>query len=76
MFEVCDMTGEEAEAMVFVKAFKALKKKQRYMVLREILKDAKLRRDMGDAVLIESRREEDEREFEEFVEEERGRRGR
>ena len=70
------MTDEEAEVFVFVKAFRGLKKRQRERVLYEILTDKRLRQDLMDAFLIEERRQEPERDFEEFLREEERRRGR
>ncbi len=50
------MTQIEATAEVFWTALKALPRKERQAVLRRVVRDEKLRRDLMDMALIESRR--------------------
>ena len=52
------MTSTEATAEVFWTALKALPRKEQQAVLRHVVRDEKLRRDLLDLALIEERRAE------------------
>jgi len=52
------MTSTEATAEVFWTALKALPRKEQQAVLRHVVQDEKLRRDLLDLALIEERRAE------------------
>ena len=52
------MIAIEATAEVFLTALRALPRKQQQAVLRRVLQDEKLRRDMLDLAMIEERRAE------------------
>jgi hypothetical protein len=55
------MTTSEATAAVFWTALKALPRREQQAVLRRVVQDEKLRRDMLDLALIEERRAEPSR---------------
>ena len=61
------MTQTEATAEVFWTALKALPLKEQQAVLRRVLRDNKLRHDLMDLALIESRRAEPTRPLREYV---------
>jgi hypothetical protein len=67
------MTSIEATAEVFWTALKALPRKEQQAVLRRVLRDEKLRRDMMDLALIEERRAEPARPLREALRDSRRR---
>jgi hypothetical protein len=67
------MTKNEATAEVFWTAFKVLPRKDQQTVLRRVLSDEKLRRDLLDLAVIESRRSESARPLREYLKDARRR---
>ena len=67
------MTPIEATAEVFWTALKALPRKEQQAVLRRVIQDEKLRRDLMDMALIENRRTEPARSLREYLKESRKR---
>ncbi len=65
------MTKSEAQAEVFWMAFTALPRSQQRGVLTRFTRDTKLREDLMDIALIESRGEEPERPLRAYLEEAR-----
>lgn len=68
------MGKTEALAEVFLTAFRSLPKAERETVLRGLVKDKNLRRDLMDLSIIEERRKEPSRPFREYLKERQGRR--
>ena len=67
------MTQTEATAEVFWTALKALPRKEQQAVLRRVIRDEKLRRDLMDLALIENRRTEPARPLREYLKQSRKR---
>ena len=67
------MGKTEALAEVFLTAFRSLAKAERETVLRGLVKDKNLRRDLMDLATIEERRKEPSRPFREYLKERQGR---
>lgn len=67
------MTKAEALAEVFLTAFRSLSKADRDRVLRGLVKDRDLRRDLMDLATIEERKKEPSRPFREYLKERQGR---
>ncbi len=67
------MTAAEATAEVFWTAFKAMKPKERSAFLDRLIADPEIREDLLDAALIEARKGEPGRPFDEILAEKRGR---
>lgn len=67
------MTPVEATAEVFWTALKALPRKEQQALLRLVVQDEKLRRDMFDLALIEERRAEPSRPLREYLKDKRRR---
>ena len=67
------MTQIEATAEVFWTALKALPRKEQQAVLRRVVQDEKLRRDLVDMALIESRRAEPARPLRAYLKDSRKR---
>ncbi len=61
------MRAQGATAEVFLTAFKTLTKKEQNIFLSEVLKDKKLREDMFDIALAESRSKDKSRSFRAFL---------
>lgn len=61
------MTEVEATAEVFWTAFKVLPKAEQQAILRRLVQDQKLSRDILDLSLIEERRSEPARPFDEYL---------
>ena len=61
------MTKTEATAEVFWTAFKVLPRKEQQAVLRRVLQNESLRRDLMDLALIEARRAEPARPLREYL---------
>ena len=61
------MTKTEATAQVFWTAFKALPRQDQQAVLRRVLQDSRLRRDLMDLAVIEDRRAEPVRPLREYL---------
>jgi hypothetical protein len=68
------MIAVEATAEVFWTALRSLPRKEQQAVLRRVLQDEKLRRDMLDLAMIEERRAEPARPLREALKERRRRR--
>jgi hypothetical protein len=69
------MTAAEATAEVFWTAFKAMKPKERNAFLDRLIADPEIREDLLDAALIEERRGEPGRPFDQILAERRRRKG-
>ena len=67
------MTQIEATAEVFWTALKALPRKEQQAILRRVVRDEKLRRDLMDMALIESRRAEPARSLRAYLKDSRKR---
>jgi hypothetical protein len=67
------MTKTEATAEVFWTAFKVLPRKEQQAVLRRVLQNEGLRRDLMDLALIEERRAEPARPLREYLKDSRQR---
>lgn len=61
------MTQAEATAEVFWMALKALPRREQQAVIRRVLRDDRLRRDLMDLAVIEERRAEPARPLREYV---------
>lgn len=61
------MTKSEATAEIFWTAFKVLPRKEQQAVLRRVLRDDNLRRDLMDLAVIETRRAEPARPLREYL---------
>jgi hypothetical protein len=68
------MRKTEAVAEVFLAAIRSLPKAERDRVLRGLVKDKSLRRDLMDLATIEERRKEPSRPFREYLKERQARR--
>ena len=68
------MGKTEAVAEVFLAAIRSLPKAERDRVLRGLVKDRSLRRDLIDLATIEERRKEPSRPFREYLKERQARR--
>ncbi|HZY30559.1 MAG TPA: hypothetical protein VFF86_02855 [Candidatus Methylomirabilis sp.] len=68
------MGKTEAVAEVFLIAIRSLPKAERDRVLRGLVKDRNLRRDLIDLATIEERRDEPSRPFRDYLKERQGRR--
>jgi hypothetical protein len=68
------MEKAEAVAEVFLAAIRSLPKAERDRVLRGLVKDRNLRRDLMDLATIEERRDEPSRPFREYLKERQARR--
>ena len=68
------MGKTEAVAEVFLAAIRSLPKAERDLVLRDLVKDRSLRRDLMDLATIEERRKEPSRPFREYLKERQARR--
>jgi len=67
------MGKTEAVAEVFLTAIRSLPKAERDRVLRGLVKDRNLRRDLIDLATIEERRDEPSRPFRDYLKERQGR---
>jgi hypothetical protein len=65
------MTKVEATAEVFWTAFNVLPREDKQAVIRRLIQDDSLRRDLMDLALIEERRNEPSRPLREYLKEER-----
>jgi len=63
------MKATGATAEVFLTAFKSLPKKEQNIFLSEVLKDSRLREDLVDIAVAESRKKDRKRGFREFLKE-------
>ncbi|OGO31112.1 MAG: hypothetical protein A2Z16_15660 [Chloroflexi bacterium RBG_16_54_18] len=63
------MTEAEATAEVFWTAFKVLSRAEQQAILRRIIRDQNLRRDLIDLALIEERRDEPARPLRDYLNE-------
>ncbi|HWR58524.1 MAG TPA: hypothetical protein VN328_06520 [Thermodesulfovibrionales bacterium] len=61
------MRAQGATAEVFLTAFKTLTKKEQDMFLSEVMKDKKLREDLIDIAIAESRAKDKGRSFKDFL---------
>lgn len=61
------MRTQEATAEVFLTAFKTLTKKEQDLFLSEVMKDRKLREDLIDIAIAESRAKDKGRSFKDFL---------
>lgn len=62
------MKAKEATAEVFLTAFKTLTKKEQDIFLSEVLKDKKIREDVIDIAIAQSRSRDKSRSFRDFLE--------
>ncbi len=67
------MTRSEATAEVFWTAFKGLSRTEQQAVIRRVLQDKNLRRDLMDLAVIEARRAEPARPLREYLDDSRRR---
>ena len=67
------MTKTEATVQVFWTAFQALPRQGQQAILRHVLQDARLRRDLMDLAIIEERRTEPARPLREYLQDTRRR---
>jgi len=63
------MSATEATAEIFVRAFKALKPRERDAVLEKIVADRGLAEDLADALLLEKRRRQPRQRFRDVLKE-------
>jgi len=61
------MRAQGATAEVFLTAFKTLTKKEQDLFLSEVMKDRKLREDLIDSAIAESRAKDKGRSFKDFL---------
>ncbi len=61
------MKAQEATAEVFLTAFKTLTKKEQDIFLSKVLKDKKIREDMIDIAVAQSRSRDKSRSFRDFL---------
>jgi len=69
VMESFSMTESEATAEIFWTAFKVLPKAEQQAILRRLIKDQTLRRDLMDLSVIEERSTEPVRSLQEYLEE-------